>query len=63
VVLDFGKSVMKCVKTTSQLQFIFTLFQEFGRYMNLSKKRNANFFLCNYSYNYSEVYVSLGYIF
>jgi hypothetical protein len=37
--------------------------RRFGRYMNLSEKCNANFFLCNYNYNYSEVYVSLGYIF
>ena len=35
--LDFGKGMIECVKTTFLLQFIFRLFQEFGRYMNLSE--------------------------
>ena len=30
VVLGFGKGVLKCVKTTFLLQFVFRLFQEFG---------------------------------
>ena len=30
VVLDFGKGVMKCVKTTFLMQFVFRLFEEFG---------------------------------
>jgi len=44
VVLDFGKGVIKCVKTTFLLQFSFTLFQEFGRYMNLSENIMPIFF-------------------
>lgn len=38
MVLDFGKGVIKCVKTTFPLQFIFRLFQESGRYMNFGEK-------------------------
>ena len=44
MVTDFGKGVLKCVKTTFLLQFIFRLFQELVRYMNLGEKVKSIFF-------------------
>jgi hypothetical protein len=44
VILDFGKVVIKCVNTAFLLKFIFRLFQEFGRYMNLGENVMPIFF-------------------
>ena len=63
MVRDCGKGVMKCIKNAFLLQFIFRLFQEFGRYLNLSENVMPIFFLCNCNYNYSEIYLSHEYIF
>jgi hypothetical protein len=61
--LILEKGVIKCVKTTFLLQFIFRLFQEFGRYMIIGENVMSVFFLCNCNYNYNEMHVSHGYIF